>query len=120
LVLAGCTLFDGMDCTTAGCAGGITVRLPAMPAAPFKVELLIEQNPGASVAYTYECTDVAFCGREVRFSDIFPTHVIVRVTTTAGVRTTAILPVTYELSYPNGRECGPECKNGIVDAPLPT
>lgn len=111
-LLAGCSGINDL-CTLVGCGGGLLVRLAQTPTGPYRIEVF--SNPDAP-HYVFDCADPATCG-EARFLDYTPDVVIIRVTTAAGVSEQTIQP-TYDVDYPNGRNCG-ECKAATVTVPLP-
>ena len=125
LLLAGstsaCALFDNdLVCTLAGCESGITVRLPSLPAGAFKIELLVlRTGTEGEASYLYECDGGSSCRQEVFFPSLTPSRVAVRVTTGEGVRTTDFPTVTYTVTQPNGKECGPTCLNATLAPSLP-
>ena len=101
VVLACCATLTGagacgaQDCTLIGCANGVTVVVAALDAEPITVRMCaqapfrLELTPaGSAVEVTVIVRDSA--GRRV-----------VQARGSGKVR----------LSYPNGRECGDECRN---------
>lgn len=120
-LLGACALFvdDGVVCTEIGCANGLTVRLPVLPSAPFKVELITSIGPDQIVSEAYECTAGNLCAQEFLFSDKTPSNATIRVTTSAGVRITEVANIMYRQSQPNGPACPPLCANATVVAQLP-
>ncbi|HEU0012273.1 MAG TPA: hypothetical protein VFQ45_01245 [Longimicrobium sp.] len=108
-LLAGCGGIAGV-CTEIGCATGLTVRLGAAPAGGYRVEAIV----AGQEQRVHECAAGTTC--EVLFEDFAPQQVTVRVTGGGAAREETFTP-SYQVSYPNGPECGPECRNATVDFP---
>ena len=115
LAAAGCSVFDPGDdvCTLAGCQSGLGVELSARPTGPFRVEVTVPGATSGGPTYVYDCPDAARCVPGAFFPDFAPTHVTVRVTTTAGVVTRSFTP-TYRTHSPNGEDCEPTCREATV------
>ena len=108
---------SGCACTLVGCDSGLTVRLTPLPTEPYRVELLV---PGAQEpSYAYECDGGSDCPPYIRFPELFPLRVWVRVTTAGDSRVTEFTNVDYEKSFPNGRSCGPTCVHATVTVEVP-
>jgi hypothetical protein len=112
LLLASCNPFT-QACTLIGCLDGLAVEFAATPAGAFKVEAWSEVRIAPQV---FECEAAANCPG-VFFENFQGQQVTVRVTTAAGVRTQQFSGVEYERIYPNGRDCGGECRQATVTFP---
>ena len=114
--LSGC-----FACELRGCDSGLLVQLTPTPppTEPYRVELLV---PGAQEpSYAYECDRSSACPSSIiRFPDLLPLRVWVRVTMAGDSRITKFTNVDYETSSPNGRSCGPTCVHAIVTAEVPS
>ncbi len=107
----------GPVCTRIGCTSGFAVRFDGGPAAvPYRLE--VTTSGGRDVVHLAECPDPTRCGTGRAFPDLVPDQVSVTVVT-AGGRASYDRVVQYEVSYPNGRRCGPECRQGTVSVPRP-
>lgn len=106
VLLSNCSPIAG--CTLIGCDGGLSVRLSSTPTGAFRVEALTE---GAAPA-VIECGSAAACA-PLFFPGVDAEHVTIRVTTAAGTRAQQFTP-DYDDLYPNGRDCGPACKQATV------
>lgn len=109
--LAGCN--PVITCTLIGCHNGLVVQFDRMPTQPFRVEAIVPNDPAQHVV---EC-DANRCPH-VLFPDLLPEQVTIRVTTAAGTRTQEFRP-KYENLYPNGRRCGPACRQATVTVQVP-
>ena len=116
--LAGCNFTGLHACTLIGCQNGLTVRLSATPAAPFRVELRVTSSTSQPV-YVYDCSNVERCAQGVFFPDFSGEQAFVSVVTDAGTRTTEITRIQYRVSRPNGPNCPPECRQATVTADVP-
>ena len=105
-------------CTLIPCLEGLIVRLPSPPAGPFMIEVLVPAGQTLTPIHTYECP-TGTCPDQVWIQNVELTHIVVRVTTQAGVRTTDVPQVPYEMKYPNGTDCDTGCLNAVVTAELP-
>jgi hypothetical protein len=116
-LVAGCSLVDGPEtvCTLIGCESGLHVRLETLPAGPVKIEVF-GQSGDAAPAYTYDCTRSA-CDQTVFFPGMILEQGSVRVTSSAGIRSTAIRPF-YNSHRPNGPNCPPDCRQATVTVPI--
>jgi hypothetical protein len=110
--------FGAEGCTLIGCDSGVSVRLSSQPVGAIKIEVFEGPPTSNIVAYVYEC--VANCLKEVKFRGFTPDHPYVRITYGGVTQVTDVPSVTYTISRPNGPKCGPECKQGTVDVPLPS
>jgi hypothetical protein len=111
LFLASC------DCTEAGCASGLEVRLGQPVTEPLTIEAysLGPDNP----RYVYTCSDASRCNMSgAFFEDYLPSSVSIRVTVGARTRTQSAQPA-YRSFSPNGRDCGPTCRTAVVDIAAP-
>jgi hypothetical protein len=114
-LLAGCTgIIDG-TCTLIGCSSGLTVNLAQAPAGAYRIEVF--SSPGGP-HYVWDCGDAAQCGTSAQFTDFTPESVTIRVTTSAGTLEQTS-QVTYDVSRPNGPNCGPTCTQAQVTVALP-
>ena len=106
-------------CDLVGCVDGLTVHLKSLPAGAFQVELLVggTVQPGSPAA---TCDGIRACNQDIYFSTSPTDQVSVRVTTTAGARTTTYPRIDYTTSRPNGRYCDPACHNATVVADVPS
>jgi hypothetical protein len=124
LLLALC-LTAGCDsptevCTLIGCLSGLTVQLNSLPVGSFTVEVLPEVALENPPIYRVECPGVSEpCSSAIRFPDLFPARVRVRVTTSLGTITHPATNVSYNTTYPNGRQCSPACRRGTITANIP-
>ena len=109
---AGCVNYS---CTLIGCNRGLRVNLATQPTSPFRVEASSGDGTGT---HTYDCPDITRCSTEAFLEDYLPTEATITVTYEGRTRTTVARP-QYEVSYPNGRRCGPECTQGLVTIALP-
>jgi hypothetical protein len=112
LLLASCNPFT-QACTLMACFDGLAVEFAAAPTGAFKVEAWSAVQTAPQV---FECAAPANCP-SVFFENFQGEQVTVRVTTAAGVRTQLFTGVDYERIYPNGRDCGGECRQAKVTFP---
>jgi len=117
LTLSACGLLDPAGCSLASCSNGLTVHLSALPNGPYRVEIFL-LGPGQQPAHAYDCPS-GQCGQDLTFPDLVPDHAWVRVTTSAGVRTTEFPTIAYEVFRPNGPDCPPSCRRATVTLDLP-
>ena len=110
-VLAGCTPFGA--CTLIGCNDGLSVRFDRQPVGAFRIEATVPDDP---TVVAIECTDAASC--LLMFPDLVAEQVTLRLITQQGTYTQQFQP-RYEDSYPNGRRCGPACRQATVTFQLP-
>jgi hypothetical protein len=110
-LLAGCTSM--VSCTLIGCDNGLVVRFGRAPAGPIRLEAIVPDN---GVPRAIDCADAASC--MLMFPDLVAEQVTLRVTTQAGTTTQEFQP-RYEDLYPNGRDCGPACRQATVTFQLP-
>jgi hypothetical protein len=117
---AGCDVLGigSRHCTLIGCTDGITVHLTALPAGPYRVEILVGSGPGG-LSYAYDCAGSSACLQDIFFPELVLDRIIVRVTTGLGTRDTEIPDPVYVTSQPNGPECSPTCRQATVTAQLP-
>jgi hypothetical protein len=116
-VVVGCSLVEGPEtiCTLIGCESGLHVRLETLPAGAVKIEVFGRSSDGMP-AYTYDCT-ASSCDQTVFFPGLILEQGSVRVTSSAGSRTTAIRPF-YVSHRPNGPDCPPDCRQATVTVPI--
>jgi hypothetical protein len=101
----------GLACTDMGCSDGLGVRVTHdLPGhATVRVAAAGEER-------TFTC-DPAFACLGF-FEEWSPAEVDVEVVWEGGAFSTRATP-EYKLVYPNGRRCGPECRQGTVGVSLP-
>lgn len=109
LLLASCSPFT-QACTLMACQDGLAVEFAAPPAGSFRVEAWSEVQ---TAPWVFECAVAANCPG-VFFENFQGEQVTISVTTAAGVRTHQFSGVEYERIYPNGRDCGGECRQAKV------
>lgn len=110
-LVAGCS--PVISCTLIGCENGLMVRFDRTPAGPFRIEAIVANEAQARVI---DCADAANC--HLLFRDLVAEQVTVRVTAQGATSTQSFQP-RYENLYPNGRKCGPSCRQATVTYPLP-
>lgn len=107
-------------CTLIGCDSGLTVQLSSLPVGEFTVEVLGESPGLHPPAYRYECVPGAQpCSARILFPGLYLENPYVRITTAVGTVVHFAEDVTYRTSYPNGRQCGPECRTATVTVDIP-
>jgi hypothetical protein len=107
-LLTSCTPFGA--CTLIGCDNGLSVRFSQPPIGAFRVEATVPNDP------TVDCADAASC--PLMFPGLVAEQVTLRLTTAEGTITQQFEP-RYENVYPNGRGCGPACRQATVTLQLP-
>jgi hypothetical protein len=110
-LLAGC-LPTGA-CTLIGCHDGLSVQLSRPPAGAFRLEATVPDDP---TVQAIDCADAATC--LLMFPDLVAEQVTLRLITGQGTVTQQVQP-RYENLYPNGRRCGPSCRQATVTLQLP-
>ena len=105
-LLAGCIPTGA--CTLIGCHDGLAVRFDRAPAGAFRIEATVPNDPAQ---HAIDCADAATCFPI--FRDLVAEQVTLRVITQQGTRTQEFQP-RYEDQYPNGRRCGPSCRQATV------
>ncbi|HEX6373937.1 MAG TPA: hypothetical protein VF006_33725 [Longimicrobium sp.] len=110
-LLAGCSPFGA--CTLIGCLDGLSVQFNRPPAGAFRIEATVPNDP---TVVAIECADVASC--PLMFSGLVAEQVTLRLITQQGTITQQFQP-RYEETYPNGRRCGPACRQATVTIQLP-
>jgi hypothetical protein len=106
-----CAGVFGVDCTLIGCADGLGVLIEGELSGPATVRVTAgEEERTFSCVPTHPC--VGF------FEGWAPAQVEIEVVREEGTFTTQATP-EYQLLYPNGRRCGPECRQGSVEVALP-
>lgn len=108
-LLAGCNPFGA--CTLIGCHNGLSVEFERPPAGAFRIEASV---PGDPTQYTIACTSAAACFP--MFPDLVAEQVTIRLITQEGTRTQEFRP-RYQDVHPNGRRCGPACRQATVTFP---
>jgi hypothetical protein len=116
VLLSGLALWGACDgwgtglervCTNLPCPAGLWVQLDGTPAAEYSV---VAQVPGAA-PWVVNCTPERPCDYIV-FPDFTPPSVEIIYTTQDTVVTQSFVP-QYEVTYPNGRDCG-ECRRATL------
>ena len=110
-LLAGCTPFGA--CTLIGCDDGLSVRFSRPPAGAFRIEATVPNDP-AVVAI--DCVNATSC--TLMFPGLVAEQVTLRLITAQGTVTQQFQP-RYEDLHPNGRRCGPACRQATVTFQLP-
>ncbi|WP_420130168.1 hypothetical protein [Longimicrobium sp.] len=110
-LLAGCIPTGA--CTLIGCFDGLSVEFSRPPAGPFRIEATVANG---TAVQPIECTDASSC--DLTFRDLIAEQVTLRLTTAEGTLTQSFQP-RYEDLYPNGRRCGPSCRQATVTFQLP-
>lgn len=110
-LVAGCSPF--ISCTLMGCENGLIVRFDRTPTGPFRIEAIVANQAQPQVI---DCADAANC--HLIFRDLLAEQVTLRVTAQGATSTQSFQP-RYEALYPNGRECGPSCRQATVTYSLP-
>jgi hypothetical protein len=106
-------------CTQIGCDSGLWVRLDALPAGAFSVDVYAV-TPNASPSYRYECSPGPLaCLQEIFFTDFVGDRPYIRVTTTVGTVLYEIPTLSYETFRPNGPRCDPECRTAETTVTIP-
>lgn len=107
-------------CTLIGCLSGLTVELNSLPVGAFTVEVLPDAPIANPPTYRVECPGVSEpCSSSILFPDLFPARVRVRVTTSLGSVTHPATNVSYNTTYPNGRQCSPACRRATIAVDIP-
>ena len=106
------------DCHLMDCFSGTTVHLSELPSSPFRVEVFPEGREIQPV-YVYECSKPQACGQDLFFAGRVAERPLIRVTTSAGQRSTHVSHIEWRIMHPNGPRCPPECRVGTVDAEVP-
>ena len=110
-LLASCNPFGA--CTLIGCDDGLLVQFNRPPAGAFRIEATVPNDPGI---VAIECADAASC--PLMFSGLVAEQVTLRLITAQGTVTQQFQP-RYQEVHPNGRGCGPECRQATVTFQLP-
>jgi hypothetical protein len=105
--LVATTLLASCGCNLVGCLTGLSVEVTNAPAGPITVEAHASGAANNAV-YTASCPSSTGCVNTVYFPDFTPTRVQLKITTTAGTRTTEAFP-KYTRQQPNGENCSPTC-----------
>ena len=119
-----CFAACSVECTLIGCNSGLIVRLAALPASAFRVEVFRgqpDQQPAYVIVYTCGTPSQGSlgCPDLLNFQDFFVEHFWIRITTSAGTQTSEHT-VEYRQVYPNGPDCGPGCRQATVTVAAPT
>jgi len=114
LVLAsGCELVRA--CTLLPCLNGLMIGFTTKPTIGYRVEV---RTPGFSGAvHVVECAQPNNC-TDPYFQDFFPQTAEIKVITATGTTTTTVTP-EYKESQPNGKGCGPTCRQAQVTVAPP-
>ena len=116
-MVAGCGR-ESLACTLLPDMTGLTVELSSVPTGPYTVEVLVPTS--SPVSYVYRCDGGPSCrGARVFFPGLVTPFVTVRVTTSAGTRSTPYQRLSYTDSYPNGASCEPRTTSATIVAALP-
>ena len=116
-MVAGCGR-ESLTCTLLPDMTGLTVELSSVPTGQYTIEVLVPTS--SPVSYVYRCDGGPSCrGARVFFPGLVTPFVTVRVTTSAGTRSTPHQRLTYTDSYPNGASCGPRTTSATIAAALP-
>jgi hypothetical protein len=110
-LLASCTPFGA--CTLIGCEDGLSVQFSRAPAGAFRIEATVPNDPTVAAI---DCADAASC--PLRFPGVVAEQVTLRLITSQGTVTQEFQPRYQEL-HPNGRRCGPACRQATVTFQLP-
>ena len=114
LLITSCNVLP-TSCTLIGCTSGVNVTFSRQPAAPYRVEALVE----GSAPVVFECSNASSCtGVGAVFLAVEAEEMTIRVTTPSGTVTQQVRP-QYEPMYPNGRRCGPVCEQANVTIQFP-
>jgi hypothetical protein len=108
---ADCPGLAGVACTQIGCSDGLSVRVLDDLTGPATVRVTANGEER-----TFTC-DPAYACRGF-FDGWSPAVVDVEVAWAGGSYAVRGVP-DYELVYPNGRRCGPECRQGDVAVRAP-
>jgi len=115
VLLGGCdNPFGSRDCTLIGCVGGLRVTLDALPTSSFTITA---QAPGQTPE-VFSCATPVSCGTVHTFRDFTASEGQIVVTTAQGTLTHPVRP-EYRVTYPNGKQCGPECRSASVTVSIP-
>ena len=97
----------GFACTLIGCINGITATLTGKIPATFTAAATGSDGTTAeSFTCAGGCTYIAF-------PNFSPPEATITITWDGGSKTVTVRP-TYDVSYPNGISCGPQCHTGAV------
>jgi hypothetical protein len=99
------------SCTLIGCYDGLAVEFEQPPVGAYRLEAIV---PGDPTQYAIDCASAASCFPI--FPDLIAEQVTIRLITQQGTRTQEFRP-RYENQYPNGRQCGPSCRQAKVTFP---
>ena len=104
---------SGRACTLVGCLGGLSVFVQDSPPGPWRVEVLTD----TSATRTFDCPSGVRCLGAMH-PDLLPGRVSIIVSANGRSQRHDTTLVTV-VSYPNGRQCGPECRRQIITLALP-
>jgi len=110
-LLAGCIPTGA--CTLIGCHDGLSVQFSRPPAGAFRIEAIVPNGP---TVQPIDCADASNC--LLMFPDLVAEQVTLRLIMAQGTLTQQFQP-RYENLYPNGRRCGPSCRQATVTLKLP-
>ncbi|MEO7998532.1 MAG: hypothetical protein ABI852_13865 [Gemmatimonadaceae bacterium] len=93
-------------CDGVACIDGLIVTMTSLPAAPFKVELLVAgQVQSAPEEATCSVGASRPCEKSMLFRTLQRDQVSIRVTTSSGVRTTDLPRINYKSSSSGCSDC---------------
>ena len=110
-LLAGCTPIG--SCTLIGCDDGLSVQFSRPPEGAFRIEVTVPNDP---TVVAIDCADAAAC--PLMFPGLVADQVTLRLITAQGTVTQQFQP-RYQDVHPNGRRCGPACRQATVIFQLP-
>lgn len=115
LVLTACSPFTrtARVCTEIGCDSGIEVVLESPPAGSYRVEAYVDpQGP----RYVFRCERQSGCTDRIFLDEFTPHRLFVEVISDSGTQRYEAAP-NYQESRPNGPDCPPLCRTGVVRLP---
>lgn len=107
LLLAGCELPFGEECTLIGCGPTVIVHVEGLEEAGELSALLHVEGEDA---VRLVCFDNTECELPIQ---LHPREFTVTIEAGDTTHTRSFSP-TYQTSYPNGRSCGPQCRQAEV------
>lgn len=113
--LAGC---DGLPflqvCTEIGCSDGLRVDLLGEVPAEFTLRAEAAGEPPR----VRECSKTSPCGSTLFFEGFTPGQVTLVLQSSAGPTEMTVAP-SYSVFRPNGDDCPPKCRQGVVELTIP-
>lgn len=95
------------NCTLIGCVNGIMLQLGgSLPASTLTVDATGNDSSHVHTECTGACSVIPL-------ENFRPSEATIVVSWTGGSKTVTVSP-TYEVTYPNGKACGPECHSAQV------